>query len=154
MQLFIDSRTILTGKFHFDSIDLKEANSDIFDVGVQDDSLALLYNANEEIQMSVKNSIGLIERQAVNDIVLQGDAWGSILASVQVDSICKEVVEAGLGYQYKDSLEITILGLKSAEKCLQFGVSKCKSIFVGEHKEEFLDSWLTMSLVSLRQATN
>ena len=38
----------------FDSIDLKEAVSDIFNVGVDDDSLTLIYKANSEIQMAVK----------------------------------------------------------------------------------------------------
>ena len=49
----------------FDSMDLKEAISDIFDVGVDDDSLALIYKANKEIQMSVKTASGLTERQTV-----------------------------------------------------------------------------------------
>ena len=147
----------------FDSIDLQEAISDIFDVGVNDDSLCLLYKANSEIQMAVKTPSGLTERQTVKDIVLQGDTFGSILASVQVDSIGKVVEEAGLGYRYKDTLPISLLGLvddligvteagfkaaqlneilnlKTAEKCLQFGVSKCKSMFVGKVKEQFLDS--------------
>ena len=33
----------------------------------------------------------------------------------------------------------TIINVKTAEKCLQFGVSKCKSMFVGKKKEDFLD---------------
>jgi hypothetical protein len=79
------------------------------------------------------------------NIVLQGDTWGSILASVQVDSIGKDIEEAGLRYLYKESLPVSLLGLvddvigvtgagykaqqmnvilnvKSTEKCLQFGV--------------------------------
>ena len=66
---------------------LQEAISDIFDTGVDDDNLALLYNANQEIDMAVKTANGLSDRQTVNDIVLQGDKWGSILASVQVDKM-------------------------------------------------------------------
>ena len=113
--------------------------------------------------MSVKTPSGLTKRQTIKNIVLQGDTFGSILASVQVDSIGKDVVNAGLGYQYKDSLDISMLGLvddiigvteagykavqmneiinlKSAEKGLQFGASKCKTVFVGKQKEQFLDS--------------
>ena len=146
----------------FDSINLEEAISDIFDVGVDDDSLCLIYKANSEIQMAVKTPGGLIDRQTVDNIVLQGDTFGFILASVQVDSIGKEVEEAELGYKYKNSLPVSLLGLvddiigvseagykaaqmnelinlKTAEKCLKFGVSKCKSMFVGKVKEQFLD---------------
>ena len=47
----------------------------------------------------------------MNDIVLQGDTWGSILASNQVDSIGKECMEAGHYYLYKDVLPVGFLGL-------------------------------------------
>ena len=129
----------------FDSIDLEEAISDLFDVGMQDDTLVLVYKANKEIYMAVKTPTGLTERQTLENIVLQGDTWGSILASVQVDSIGKECVEAGYGYKYKDSLPVSMLGLvddtigvteagfkvqqmnafinvKTAEKSLQFAL--------------------------------
>ena len=74
----------------FDSIDLEEALSDIFDAGLNDDTLALIHEANKEVFMSVKTPYGLTERQVLKNIVLQGDTFGSILASVQVDSIGKE----------------------------------------------------------------
>ena len=68
--------------------------------------------------------------------------------SVQVDSIAKDLEEANIGYLYKENLQISILVLidditgvtdvgykaqqknirlnvKSAEKGLKFGVSKC-----------------------------
>ena len=71
----------------FDSMNLQSAISDIYDNGVDDDQLALLYGSNKEISMAVKTPNGLSERQTVTDIVLQGDTFGSILASVQVDKI-------------------------------------------------------------------
>ena len=142
----------------FDSIDLEEAISDLFDIGMKDDTLVLVYKANKQIYMAVKTPTGLTERQTLENIVLQGDTWGSILASVQVDSIGKECVEAGYGYKYKDSLPISMLGLvddtigvteagfmaqqmnafinvKTAEKSLQFGPKKCKSMLIGEKTE-------------------
>ena len=66
----------------FDALDLKQALSDLYDVGVNDDNLALLHQANNEIHMAVKTQSGLTERQTLKDIVLQGDTWGSIMASV------------------------------------------------------------------------
>ena len=95
----------------FDSINLQEALSDIYNVGVDDDTLPLLYLANSEVHMSVKTPTGLTERQTVQDIVLQGDTFGSILASVQVDTIGQECMQAGHFYQYKDRLPVGFLGL-------------------------------------------
>ena len=80
-------------------MDLKEAISDMFDVGVRDDTLGLIYKANKEIEMAVKTPNGLTDRQTIENIVLQGDTWGSIMASVQVDAICKDVEKAGIGYK-------------------------------------------------------
>ena len=52
----------------FDSMNLREALSDIYDAGMDDDTLALLHNANKEIQMSVKTPTGLTDRQNIKDI--------------------------------------------------------------------------------------
>ena len=154
----------------FDSMDLGEAVSDIYDAGLDDDALVLLHEANKEIQMAVKTNDGLTERQTLKDSVLQGDTWGSILASIQVDSIGKECQERGYGYKYKDSLMVSILGMvddmigiteagyqaqqmktfmnvKTAEKTLRFGPSKCKAMLVGKSSHNVLntdlhvDSW-------------
>ena len=106
----------------------------------------------------------------VNNSVLQGDTFGSLLASVQVDTIAKDVAKADVGYKYKEELEVPILGLvddligiseaghkaqiintilnlKSAEKGLQFGTSKCKIMIIGKQIEKlrnnkiYVDKW-------------
>ena len=72
----------------FDAIYLEEALSDIYDAGLKDDNPALLYGANKEINMAVNTPSGLSERENIENVVLQGDTWVSLLASVQqVDSI-------------------------------------------------------------------
>ena len=144
----------------FDAIDLKEAISDIYDVGVTDDTLPLLYKANSEIFMAVKT-------QTLQDIVLQGDTWGSTLASNQVDKIGKACIEAELGYKYKQELRIDFLALvddiicitengykaqemnavintKSAEKSLQFGVAKCNTMLVGKCTDSQIETKLSV----------
>ena len=161
----------------FDSIDLEQAISDIFDAGVDNDTLVLLHKANEEVHMAVKTTNGLTERQVIKDIVLQGDTWGSLLASVQVDSIGKECQEAGYGYMYMDSLPISMLGLvddlvgvteagyqaqqmntfmniKTAEKSLQFGPTKCKWMVIGKDKKNVLTSDLVVDSWSVEYEDN
>ena len=86
----------------FDSINLKEALNDIFDYGLNDDYLALIYRANERVHMAVKTRGGLTKRQEIKNSVLQGDTFGSLLAAVQVDTIAKDVEKAGVGYHYKE----------------------------------------------------
>ena len=169
----------------FDSINLQEAISDIYDAGLDDESLSLLYEANKEIFMAVKTSRGLSARQVITNSVLQGDTFGSILASVQVDRIGQKCLQAGHFYLYKDSLQIGFLGLvddivgitnagadslqlnsfiniRTAEKGLQFGPSKCNYMLIGKslknvHQPKLeVDSWelaIQVKITVLRNGT-
>ena len=97
--------------------------------------------------MAVKTPGGLTKRQKITNSVLQGDTWGPMLASIQVEKIGKSIEETGIGYLYKNQLPISILGLvddlvgvtqagfrsqqlnvmmnvKTSEIGLQFGIKK------------------------------
>ena len=151
----------------FDSIELKQAISDIYETGLDDDNLSLVYNANREIFMAVNSPGGLTDRQPVTDIVLQGETWSSLLASVQVDKIVKECQNADIGYKYKENLSIGLLGLvddligvtevgyqaqmmnsfmnvRTAEKCLQFGIKKCHTMLIGDKSDCIVDNELSV----------
>ena len=142
------------------------AISDIYDFGLNDDQLSLVYQANKEIFMAVNTPGGITERQVIENTVLQGDTWGSILASVQVDTIAQECSEEGYGYLYKNILPVGILGLvddtigvtetgyqaqmmnaflnvKTAEKGLQYGIKKCKTMVIGKNQEKIINSKLS-----------
>ena len=54
----------------FDSINLQQAVSDIYEAGLKDDNLPLIYEANKEIFMAVNTPGGLSERQRIKDSVL------------------------------------------------------------------------------------
>ena len=156
----------------FDSMDLKEAIRDMYNTGMDDENLVLLYKSNKEINMAVKTAHGLSDRQTVKDIVLQGDTFGSLMASVQVEKIGIESMKAGNFYKYKNVLPVGFLGMvddvvgiteaghkaselnafiniRTAEKTLQFGPSKCKFMVVGKcakfTKQENLqvDHWIS-----------
>ena len=77
----------------FDGMDLKEAISDLFDSGVKDDHLPLIYEANKNIKIQVKTPNGLTVEQTLKENVLQGDTLSSIIASNQVDTIGKELLK-------------------------------------------------------------
>ena len=48
--------------------------------------------------MAVKSPWGLINRQKIKESVLQRDTFGSLLASVQVNTIAKDVEQAFLSF--------------------------------------------------------
>ena len=77
----------------FDSMDLEEAVSDLFNTGVTDDSLCLLYEANTNIKVQVKTPHGLSAENSFQKLVLQGDTWGPTMAANQVDTFGKQLLE-------------------------------------------------------------
>ena len=106
----------------FDSMSLDITISDIYDCGVKDDLLVLLYEANKNIQMSVSTCYGLTEAVVIPALVAQGDLFAPLLAAVQVDSMTRKleeqdrarvkVGEPGLLFRYKGIIPIPSLGLK------------------------------------------
>ena len=76
----------------FDSMRLKEAISDLYDSGMQDDTLSLLYDSNKDIHVKVKTPCGLTVAKHFEELVLQGDTWAPLMASNQVDSFGKQIL--------------------------------------------------------------
>ena len=147
----------------FDGMELKESLADLEQqAGIKDDTIHLLYQANKNIQVKVKTPFGLTDELEVDEAVLQGEVWGSALASNQVDSFGKEMINANLPfiYKYKGYIPVPILGqiddtigiteagfkaaqlnsfmnVKTADKYLQFGQDKCKAMLVGKRTSSF-----------------
>jgi hypothetical protein len=138
---------------------------------VQDDELALLYNINTKVNMAVKTPVGRTSRKSIFNVITQGDVFGPIMCSNQVDTIGRECLqERKYVYSYKGEVDIPPLGMvddlicisecghktammnayinfKTSSKKLQFGVDKCKKMHVGQvqmkHKcqELSVDRW-------------
>ena len=142
----------------FDSMVLKETISDLYDSGIKDDTLTLLYEANRNVKVRVKTPYGLTVENTLDEIVLQGDTWGPPMAANQVDSFGKQLLkeEPEYIYKYKGYIPIGVLGMiddlvgvsesgvnavklnafinvKTAEKKLQFGSNKCHTMTIA-HK--------------------
>ena len=104
------SLLIMDYKQCFDSMWLKETMNDMYTAGVQDDHLALLYEANREVNVAIKTPNGLTDRVKMREIILQGDVFGPIECSVTVDSFGKECLEDETHlYYYKDEVPIPLL---------------------------------------------
>ena len=136
----------------FDSLWPEESLNDLFQYGIQDDCLPLLYNGCSDIKIKVKTPVGLTQEAKIDLTVMQGDVWGSPACSVSVDSIGKECIqEHKYLYHYKNIVSIpplamiddvlgigecgpasvqqnTFVNYKNASKKLQFGVEICNKL--------------------------
>ena len=66
----------------FDSMNLKEACSDLFDIGLTSEKLQLVYNANKNVGVKVKTPSGTTRETIMGELVMQGDTWARTMYSV------------------------------------------------------------------------
>jgi hypothetical protein len=86
----------------FDSLWLKEVISALYEAGMQNDKLPLLFLENKTAQVAVKTPGGLSERVSIEKIIMQGSVWGSICCVVLMDNLAKHVYKnKELLYYYK-----------------------------------------------------
>ena len=173
---------ILDYKQCFDGLWLESCLNDIFESGIKDDTLALLYNVNESVNIAIRTPVGKTERKTIHKVVMQGDVFGSLLCSNQVDGFGKECLEQNkYTYKYKGVLDIPPLGMvddlvcisecgyktsmmnafinhKTNIKKLQFGVDKCKKIHIGRTKENhkcqdlYVDGWKIKNVTNVEKS--
>ena len=67
-----------------------EVINELYDAGVQDDKLALLHKIYETNIIKVKTPAGLSDARNVENIICQGDPWGSMECGVMVDGFGKK----------------------------------------------------------------
>ena len=155
----------------FDSLWLEECLNDMYSGGLKDDKLNLLYSANQLVNIAIRTPVGKTEVGSIEKVVIQGDVFGPMLCSKQVDSFGKECLEEQKHtYLYKGEVEIPPLSMvddvvciaecgyksvmvnsymqsKTSTKKLQFGASKCKKNHIGKQCEDFkchpllIDTW-------------
>ena len=91
----------------FDSLWLEECLNDIYSAGINDDKFQLLYNINSEVKMAVKTPVGKTERSEIRNVITQGDVFGPVLCSKQVDTFGQECLnQKKYTYLYKGEVEI------------------------------------------------
>ena len=139
--------------------------------GLRDNKFNIVHNANSNVNIVVKTPVGNTTKESIKNVVIQGDVFGPMLCSKQVDMFGKECVEENkYTYLYKEEVQIPPLSMvddiicisgcgfrsvminsylrcKSSSKKLQFGPGKCKKIHIGKQHENFkchpvfVDSW-------------
>ena len=103
----------------FDTLWLEECLNDLYDSGVRDDKLALLYNINSHVNVAVKTPVGITDRKSINNVITQGDVFAPILCSNLVDTFGRECLkEEKYIYSYKGLVDIPPLGMVDDLVCV------------------------------------
>ena len=96
----------------FDSMWMEEVINDLWEAGIQDDNLSLIARVNEAVEVSVKTPFGKTDSKEITNVVMQGEVFGPLCCSVQVDTFGKECVhKRKYLYEYKDEVGIPPLAM-------------------------------------------
>ena len=153
----------------FDSLWADSVSNDLYDSGVKDDQLNLIYEADRASLVGVKTASGITDRRWVEKKVLQGEKLGPIKCGNSVDQIGKQCLENEKYLHYyrnkvpvpplsliDDIIAIAKCGYKSVEmtsylntqtniKKLRFGVKKCFKMHIGKDHTKCpdltIDNW-------------
>ncbi len=103
----------------FDSLWSEECISDLYQYGVKDSTLNLLYDSCKTSQVAVWTPVGLTERKNIENTVMQGDVFGPIFCATSIDSIGKECLQdEKYLYKYKEKVKIPPLSMIDDLACV------------------------------------
>ena len=155
----------------FDAEDLSICLNSLYEAGVKDDNIVMIYEANKTNVISVKTPNGITDKTTIYEKIMQGDVLSPLVSSNMVDrNIGISALITGNIYMYKnkipipplmmqdDTLGISECGFKSKEMNnflntrtnimnLQFGSEKCEKIHIGKKQNKDIcstfsvDSW-------------
>lgn len=162
--------TVLDYKQCFDTLSVDVVTNDLYNIGVNDDLLNLIYDCDSLSKVAVKTPVGMTKRVDVQKVVAQGEVISPLKCTISVDSIAEAHTEnlADHLYNYKGQVPIPPLGMVDDQICvshcgldsalatahlntqtnlkkLQFGAQKCHKIHVGRQcricPEMSIDTW-------------
>ena len=101
----------------------------LYDNGLQNNKLKLLYIENKHENVAVKVNDKVSRRFPVNNVVMQGSVWGGLKCTSQMDTLNKIMNTKGtLLYKYRGDPSITVGVLGMVDDTL--GVSECGKKFI------------------------
>ena len=98
---------------------LEECINDLYESGLSNPNLALIFEANKVNNVAVMTPNGLTRRESINKIVMQGETLGPIECSVTIDTFGKECLEQQKYlYSYKGLVGIPPLAMVDDLACI------------------------------------
>ena len=147
----------------FDALWLQECINALYEAGITNDKLNLLYLTNSSAEIAIKTSTGITNRENISKIVMQGTVWANMFCVVLLDRLGKLVYsDPKLLFYYKEEIAIPPLEMVddvlSVQKCgiessrinqtintfmesekLTLSENKCHNVHIGRDREKCKD---------------
>jgi hypothetical protein len=96
----------------FDSLWTYECINDLYESGLQNDKLAVLFAINKNAQVAIKTPHGMTKRINIPNIIMQGTVWGSLFCTATIDKLSQSAyAEKALLYKFKGEVSVPPLGM-------------------------------------------
>ena len=73
----------------FDALWVEECINDLYEAGLNNDNLNILFLENQNANIAIKTASGKSERINISNIIMQGTVWGSLLCTTSMDKLGK-----------------------------------------------------------------
>ena len=108
----------------FDSLWVQECINTLYECGLTNDKLVLLFEETKSANIAIKTSIGITNRTNIENIIMQGTVFGSIICTAVMDKLAKMFYSnQEIIFKYKNEVEVPVLGMVDDVLC----VSKCSN---------------------------
>ena len=108
----------------FDKMWLESCINSLYDAGLQNDMLNLLYIENKNANIAVKVNNSLSKRKSVKHVEIQGSVWAGLKCTSMMDTLNQKVIsDKSLQYHYKEDKHIPIGVRGMVDDTL--GISNC-----------------------------
>ena len=71
----------------FDSLWLEECNNDLFEAGLTNDKLCLLYYQNKTARIAINTPSGRTDRVGIHNTVMRGTVWADLKCRSTMDKL-------------------------------------------------------------------
>ena len=96
----------------FDALWVQECINDMYESGLKNDNLSILFLENQNAEIAIKTANGTTKRTTVKNVIMQGTVWGSLFCTTSMDKLGKMVYQnENLLYKYKNEVGIPTLGM-------------------------------------------
>ena len=91
----------------FDALWNEECINDLYEAGLTNDKLPLLFLENKSAQVAIKTPHGMTQRVDITNVIMQGTVWGGLFCTTSMDKLGKQAYrEPDLLYKYKNVVEV------------------------------------------------
>ena len=105
----------------FDSLRVQECVNTLYETGLNNDKLVLLYEETKNAKIAIKTPNGTTERKDIKNIIMQGTVFGSIICTAVMDKLAQMFYkDEDLVYKYKNIVKVPVLGMVDDVLCVTF----------------------------------